>query len=193
MTKLLLPLISGLMIAYAASAQERVENEQSTVLVNKNVSELATGQVPAKFDKSLRTLIQAQSKEDKALEAYRKRKITNGLILELDTQFSDIRPYVRSMINSCGYVLVSPHRFAKRVYPTIAIDGRMFSGLSEGEHSVTLDLSLVLKSKIREIKAREKMRSYKTSQVDAHRALIAAFDDIGAQMASKGFCVSQQN
>lgn len=191
MTKLLLFLISFVMIAFAANSQESVGHDEAPVLTNKEASKPSKEVVTGKTGASLRALTHAQSKEDKALEAYRKRQVSGGLILELDNQLSNVRPYIRSMVNSCGYVLVSPHRFAKRVYPTMVVDGRTFSGLSEGEHSVTLDLSLVLKSKAREIKARKKMRSYKTSQVDAHRALIASFDDVGAQMKSNGFCISK--
>lgn len=130
----------------------------------------------------------ARVKADKQLEAYRKRKITGGLVLELDSKFTDVKPYVRSMLNSCGYKLVESHRFAKRVYPTLVIDGRMFNSKSDAEHAVTLDLALVLKTQTRKIKAREKMRSYRTSEVDAHQALLAAFEDVGAQMKSTGFC-----
>ena len=131
---------------------------------------------------------QARAKEDKELDAYRKQRTAGGLVLELSRKFTDVKPYIRSMLNSCGYVLVQPHRFAKRVYPTLEVEGRMFSGQSDGEHSVTLDLSLVLTTNTREIKAREKMRSYRTSNVDAHLALIAGFEDVGAQMKLNGFC-----
>jgi hypothetical protein len=133
--------------------------------------------------------VRAREKRDKQLESYRKRQKPGGIVLELDSKFTDIRPYFRSMINSCGYTLVQPHRFAKRVYPTLAIKGQMFNGLSDSEHTVTLDLALVLKTKTREIQARQKMSSYRTSGVDAHQALIAAFEDIGAQMKSGGFCI----
>jgi hypothetical protein len=132
---------------------------------------------------------QAREKKNKQLEAYRKRQIVGGIVLELDGKFNDIKPYIRSMINSCGYTLVKPHRFAKRVYPTLVIGGQMYNGAYPSEHAVTLDLALVLKSTSREIQARQKMRSYRTSKVDTHQALIAAFEDIGAQMKSAGFCI----
>ncbi|MBL4673225.1 MAG: hypothetical protein JKX81_13290 [Arenicella sp.] len=131
----------------------------------------------------------AREKIDKQLEAYRKRQNPGGIVLELDGKFTDIKPYFRSMVNSCGYTLVQPHRFAKRVYPTLEIKGQMFNGVSDSEHAVTLDLALLLKTTTREIKARQKMSSYRTSKVDTHQALIAAFEDIGAQMKSAGFCI----
>ena len=65
----------------------------------------------------------------------------------------------------------------------------MFNGRSDLEHSVTLNLSVVLKTKNRQIKARERMLSYRTSELSAHKALQAAFEDIGAQMKSGGFCI----
>ena len=130
----------------------------------------------------------ARAKEDKALDAYRKSRIVNGLVLELDSTFAELKPYVRSMLNSCGYTLAMPHRFAKRVYPTLAVKGQFYNGKSDVEQTVKLDLSLVLKTKNRQIKARQKMRSYRTSEVDSHQAFIAAFEDIGAQMKSSGFC-----
>jgi hypothetical protein len=133
--------------------------------------------------------IRAREKKDKQLDAYRKRQKPGGIVLELDSKFTDIRPYFRSMVISCGYTLVQPHRFAKRVYPTLAIKGKMFNGVSDSEHAVTLDLALVLKTKTREIQARQKMSSYRTSSVDTHQALIAAFEDIGAQMKTGGFCI----
>jgi len=133
--------------------------------------------------------VRAREKRDKELEAYRKQKKPGGIVLELDSKFTDIRPYFRSMVNSCGYTLVRPHRFAKRVYPTLAIKGKMFNGASDSEHAVTLDLALILKTTTREIKARQKMSSYRTSSVDTHQALVAAFEDIGAQMKSGGFCI----
>lgn len=139
---------------------------------------------------TLKQKARARAKEDKELDAYRKQRTAGGLVLELDSQFNDVKPYIRSMLNSCGYVLVQTHRFAKRVYPTLEIGGRMFNGQSDGEHSITLDLSLVLKTNTREIKAREKMRSYRTSNVNAHQALITGFEDIGAQMKSNGFCLN---
>ena len=83
---------------------------------------------------------------------------------------------------------MSSDRFAKRVYPTLVIDGHLFKGSSNGEHSVTLDLSLILKSNTREIIEREKMRSYRASEIDIHSALVAAFEDVGAQMESNGYC-----
>jgi len=126
--------------------------------------------------------------EDKALDAYRKKRKKNGLVLELASNFDEFKPYIRSMLNSCGYQLIEKHRFAKRVYPTINISGSQFSGQSDHEYSVTLNLSIVLTSKTREIQAREKMLSYRTSKVDIHNALHAAFEDIGAQMKNSGFC-----
>ena len=140
--------------------------------------------------KALKKIARARAKDDKELEAYRKQKTVNGLLLELDGEFGEVKPYIRSMLNSCGYALVQPHRFAKRVYPALEIGGRIFNGQSNEEYSVTLDLSLTLKSNTREIKAREKMRSYRESNVDTHQALIAGFEDVGSQMASKGFCVN---
>jgi hypothetical protein len=133
--------------------------------------------------------VRSREEKEKQLEAYRKRQKPGGIVLELDSKFTDIRPYFRSMLNSCGYTLVQPHRFAKRVHPTLAIKGQMFNGVSDSEHAVTLDLALVLKTKTREIQARQKMSSYRTSRVDTHQALIAAFEDIGAQMKSGGFCI----
>ncbi len=139
---------------------------------------------------ALENKARARAQQDKELEAYRKRRTVGGLVLELDSKFHDVKPYIRSTLNSCGYVLVQPHRFAKRVYPTLTFGGRMFNGQSDGEHTVTLDLLLALKTHTREIKAREKMRSYRASNVDTHQALLAAFEDVGAQMASSGFCVN---
>ncbi len=130
----------------------------------------------------------ARAKEDKALDTYRKGRIANGLVLELAGALDEVKPYVRSMLNSCGYALAKPHRFAKRVYPTLVIRGKTYTGKSDLEHTVTLDLSVTLKTTTREIKEREKMRSYRTSPVDTHQALIAAFEDVGAQMESGGFC-----
>ncbi len=141
-----------------------------------------------KFD-LLETKARKQAADDKALEAYRKTKIENGVVLELNSRFDELKPYIRSMLNSCGYQTVTKERFAKKVYPTIAIDGSMFNGRSDLEHSVTLNLSVVLKTKNRQIKARERMLSYRTSEVSAHKALQAAFEDIGAQMNSGGFCI----
>lgn len=138
---------------------------------------------------ALQDKVRAREKRDKELEAYRKQKKIGGIVLELDSKFTEIRPYFRSMINSCGYTLVQPHRFAQRVYPTLAVKGQMFNGVSDLEHAVTLDLALILKTTTREIKARQKMSSYRTSSVDTHQALIAAFEDIGAQMKSGGFCI----
>ena len=112
---------------------------------------------------TLQTRAQEKAAESKALDAYRKKKSPNGLVLELDPRFNDVKPYVRSMLNSCGYQLVKPHRFAKRVYPSMSINGALFNGRSDSEHSVTLNLSVVLKSKNREIQAREKMLSYRSS------------------------------
>jgi hypothetical protein len=139
--------------------------------------------------KVLEDKLRSREKEDKQLDAYRKRQTSSGIVLELDSKFSDIKPYVRSMVNSCGYTLVKPHRFAKRVYPTLVIGGKMFNSVSYSEHTVTLDLALVLKTTTREIAERQKMRSYRTSSVDAHQALVAGFEDIGAQMKSSGFCI----
>jgi len=130
----------------------------------------------------------ARAKRDKELEAYRKRRIAGGLVLEIDSKFTEVKPYFRSMLNSCGYTLVKPHRFAKRVYPTLDVKGQMFNSKSEDEHLVTLYLTLVLISKTREIKVREKMTSYRASKIDTHQALIAGFEDIGAQMKLKGYC-----
>ncbi len=141
-----------------------------------------------RFDR-LELKARKQAADDKALEAYRKTKIDNGLVLELDSRFDELKPYIRSMLNSCGYQTVEKDRFAKKVYPTIAIDGSMFNGRSDLEHSVTLNLSIVLKTKNRQIQARERMLSYRTSEVSAHKALQAAFEDIGAQMKSGGFCI----
>jgi len=138
--------------------------------------------------RALEEKVLAQAKEDKALDAYRKRRIANGLVLELGGALDGVKPYVRSMLNSCGYTLAKSHRFAKRVYPTLVIRGKTYTGKSDAEHTVTLDLSVTLKTTTREIKAREKMRSYRTSPVDTHQALIAAFEDVGAQMESGGFC-----
>jgi len=146
-----------------------------------------SGEAQSKFD-DLQERARVRAKEDKALEAYRKRGVASGLVLELNSTFNDVKPYIRSMLNSCGYKLVEPHRFAKRVYPTLAIRGQMFNGKSDSEHAVTLDLSLVLKTKNREIKARKKMSSYRTSPIGTHQAHIAAFEDIGAQMKTGGFC-----
>ena len=131
----------------------------------------------------------ARAKRDKELEAYRKGRIAGGLVLDLDSKFTDVKPYFRSMLNSCGYTLVEPHRFAKRVYPTLDIDGQMFNRKSEGEHFVTLYLTMALKSKTREVKVREKLTSYRSSTVDEHKAFITAFEDIGAQMKASGFCI----
>jgi hypothetical protein len=150
---------------------------------NGEFSQQAIPMMKALEDKAL-----AREKENKLLEAYRKRQIVGGIVLELDGKFTDIQPYIRSMINSCGYTLVKPHRLAKRVYPALVIGGQVYNGVSTSEHAVTLDLALVLKSTSREIKARQKMRSYRTSTVDTHQALIAAFEDVGAQMKSAGFC-----
>jgi len=138
--------------------------------------------------KKLRLNANKLAAQNKALDDYRKKRVRNGLVLELAPRFSDVQPYIRSMLNSCGYQLVEPHRFAKRVYPTINISGALFNGRSDLEHSVTLNLSLVLTNKNREVKAREKMLSYRTSSIDAHSALNSAFEDIGAQMKSSGFC-----
>lgn len=138
---------------------------------------------------TLEIVARVRADDDKELDAYRKRRNANGLLLELAAPLNDVRPYVRSMLNSCGYQLVEPHRFAKRVYPTLVLDGQMFTSKSDSEYVVTLDLSLILKTKTREIKARQKMRSYRTSEIDTHKALVAGFEDVGAQMKSDGFCI----
>jgi len=131
----------------------------------------------------------ARAKQDNELAAYRKHRIAGGLVLEIDSKFADVKPYFRSMLNSCGYTLVEPHRFAKRVYPTLDVKGQMFNSKSDDEYLVTLYLTLVLISKTREIKAREKITSYRASKIDTHQALIAGFEDVGAQMKSKGYCL----
>ena len=192
MTKFLYPFICAVTlttIAFGTCAQDAVGSDEKSAAQKNTVTERSEEATAVKKIQSLSALTQAQSKEDKEMEAYRKRQVAGGLILELDSRLAEVRPYVRSMLNSCGYVLVSEHRFAKRVYPTLVVDGQMFNGLSDGEHSVTLDLSLVLKSKTREIKERGKMRSYRTSELNTHRALFAAFEDVGAQMKSNGYCV----
>ena len=171
---------------------ERTKARPNLVNLGKYLEQFPNGDYASeareRFDR-LEIQARKQAADDKALDAYRKTKIDNGLVLELDARFDELRPYVRSMLNSCGYQTVEKDRFAKKVYPTISIDGSMFNGRSDLEHSVTLNLSVVLKTKNRQIKARERMLSYRTSELSAHKALQAAFEDIGAQMKSGGFCI----
>jgi len=171
-----------------AEATRSIEN------LSAYLNEFPDGKYSSEARSKIQTLkiVARVNADDKELDAYRKRRLVNGLILELDNTFEGVKPYVRSMLNSCGYRLVQPHRFAKRVYPTLVIGGQMFTREFDSEYSVKLDLSLVLKTNTREIKARQKMRSYRTSEIDAHRAIAAGFEDVGAQMKSGGFCLASR-
>jgi len=171
---------------------EKTKARPTIVNLGKYLEEFPNGEFASEARERVGRLeakARKQAVEDKALEAYRKNKLANGLVLELGGRFEELKPYVRSMLNSCGYQTVAKDRFAKKVYPTISIDGSLFNGRSDLEHSVTLNLSVVLKTKNRQIKARERMLSYRTSEASAHKALQAAFEDIGAQMKSGGFCI----
>lgn len=170
----------------------QLERDETVENLSAYLNEFPEGKYVNEVNSKLEALkiVARVQAEDKELEAYRKRRINNGLILELDSALKDVRPYVRSMINTCGYTVVDSHRFAKRVYPTLVVGGKLYKSRQDAEYVVMLDLSLVLKSHTREIKKRQKMRSYRTSEIDSHKALFAAFEDVGAQMKSADYCPS---